>query len=241
MALVDRYAGGEQAQVVRELLALGESVWSQRWRDEARAVATEIVGRARANLQQSFGKLGALGYRFMSPGRALVTEPTPSNELDQFEVQFGRLPMLTRAWFESLGRIDFRQDRDQFRDPNSPLAGLGWNAFFVQSLSEARDKWLARVAEFGLQGEMASPYLLLGGAASNCDPKCQRLPSNSFDAPVYNDGNGDVYFYDELRALATDGGLPVLTLLSRGDSVPVGCRTPEFDAVQHLAHGLRPI
>src|SRR5690606_31341968 len=131
------YQSGAYEQVYRELLALGPAVRNEPALSEARAVATEMMQRARHNVELIISRLRQLGYAFEEEQpreppdfnrsfqsviqQAQYPPPSPSPawqppdadllaELDAFEAQVGPLPLVLRAWYEQVGILDLCGD-----------------------------------------------------------------------------------------------------------------------------------
>ena len=62
--LLERYQNGEQREVWRDLVVLGERVRDAEYFDDAQAIAAETMRRARQNVESIITKLEKLGYEF---------------------------------------------------------------------------------------------------------------------------------------------------------------------------------
>ena len=60
---LDRYLGGEHEAVWAELLAQGERVRAEPLASDALAVAREMMGRVRTNLELHIPRLAAINYQ----------------------------------------------------------------------------------------------------------------------------------------------------------------------------------
>lgn len=111
MTYLERYQAGEYEAVWAELLRLGDAVRQDPLYSDALAVAQETMRRVRHNVERLHRRLLALDYRFVEPRRALVPPQADIyDKLARFEAEFGTLPLSLRAWFEWVGRVDFRGD-----------------------------------------------------------------------------------------------------------------------------------
>ena len=63
---LDRYRAGEHAAVWEDLISLGPAVRHELYLDDATAVATETMKRARHNVDLLIQRLKAMGYRFLT-------------------------------------------------------------------------------------------------------------------------------------------------------------------------------
>lgn len=107
-SFLERYQGGEHAQVWRELVGLGEAVFEEPLRADALAVAEETMRRARRNVELVTSRLRELGYRFLQPEEAFVPpDPGLGVAADAFEAEVGRLPLSLRAWIDHVGTVNW--------------------------------------------------------------------------------------------------------------------------------------
>lgn len=222
--LKTRYVSGD-CQSVRD--ALRESIDADAAPAEvaiATAVADEFVSRSVANLSRLYDALISIGYEFSNHSNALVLHNFSSDSsVVDFEKQMGRMPLIASRWYRRIKSVDFTQNYKQLTDRQSPLVGLGWNVLFiVQSLEQAIEHWAKhcrqceeddrhRAAAGHLPHGPPSHRLLIGGSASNCECKGFDLPSFRFDDVLYNDGDGDRYFGDEIAGGFLYSGFPVLS------------------------------
>jgi len=233
----ERYCKGEHEAVCRELIALGSQIREEPILSDALAVAHEIVRRARVNLHILHRRLMDMGYEFEDPRNALVDAGTEAIELVRTsQAKLGTFPLLLQVWYENIASVDFTQASKQRHcaDREPPAApdifGLGSHPVLVfQRIDDCWETWQenrnqyfqTRANIIKLHGddvcwpESYAPYLTTGEFAGNCEPKGVRLPDYAFDAVLYNEGDGDVYFLDELRLAFQWGGFPFwrLTLL----------------------------
>lgn len=114
---IDRYRAGEHEQVWRELCALGDAVRTEPLLSDAMAVARETAARARHNIELLAPRLETLGYQFglyekanPVPDYAGPLVPPPADiatRIDQLEGITGSFPLFLRAWYETVGVVDF--------------------------------------------------------------------------------------------------------------------------------------
>ncbi len=216
-----RYRMGERKAVWGELLSLGATALAEPLLSDARAVAEEIVDRAHHNLRLLRDRLIALGYRFERPEEVIVdaAERDRAAVID-LELSMGTLPLIVRTWYQRIASVDFRQHPDQlfYRQTLSadcadlPVVGLGLHVPLVflriERCLELRDQMIARCAASQVPSRSFEKFFPVGGYASNCDPKGLALPSQGIDGTLYNDGDGNICFVDELRKAFCSGGFP---------------------------------
>jgi hypothetical protein len=225
----DRYQAGQRVTVWRELIALGEAVREEPLLSGATAVCEEIVRRARNNLHMLHQRLLDLGYEFAEPEAALkdATDDAPA-KIDEFEKEFGTIPLVARLWYTTFDSVNFCQADSQraylkggFPPSGPDIYGLGSHpVLYFQSLARSREQFKRLKAEnerFAREARgLGHDYhptdfgssLFLGRWASNCDPKGFALPCTGVDGVIFNDGSGDTYFVDELRNAFHWGGFP---------------------------------
>jgi hypothetical protein len=225
----DRYQAGQHIAVWRELTAFGEAIRHEPLLSEATTVCKEIVRRARINLRTLHRRLLDLGYEFAEPEAALkdAADDAPS-KLDEFENEFGIIPIIARLWYLTFDSVNFCQadhQRAYLKNGFPPLGpdiyGLGSHpVLYFQSLERSRGQFKALKAEHDDYAKEArelghksyptefGSHLFLGGWASNCDPKGFALPCTGIDGVIFNDGGSDTYFVDELRKAFQWGGFP---------------------------------
>jgi hypothetical protein len=117
-----RYLAGEYEQVWADLMALGEQVREEPLHADALAVAHETMRRVRANLEALIPRLQRLGYKFgldwLEPdAQTSVKHPSPppftapgpdvQEQLAELERLADGIPLSIRAWYETIGAVDF--------------------------------------------------------------------------------------------------------------------------------------
>src|SRR5579871_4181791 len=73
---LERYRSGEYEQVWSELVALGDGIRDATLYSDASAVAAELMGRVKANIETVIARLRTLNYRFAHPAN-LYSPPAP--------------------------------------------------------------------------------------------------------------------------------------------------------------------
>lgn len=114
--LLERYKAGECEQVWQELKNLGE-INEQSVKDEALAVVREMMKRVKYNFKAIANNLVKLGFEFEEPDKVLV--PAKANAcdfLDEFEQQWGKLPLSVRAWYESIYSVKLSPSKKLSKD-----------------------------------------------------------------------------------------------------------------------------
>ncbi len=200
-------------------------------RSEAISVCEEIVRRAQLNLRILHARLLELGYEFADPENSLVDAPPNAEaDIETVERELGMLPLIARKWYATLASVNFCQSEKQrvfwqeVHPPAGPdIFGLGSHPVLIfQSLSSCRQQlqqmtierqehvrqMKEKVLERPYETNRVGHFLPLGGCASNCEPKGFWLPCEAVDGVIYDDGDGDTYFVDELRLAFRWGGFP---------------------------------
>lgn len=107
-SFLERYRSGEREQVWRELVALGAAVRQASHRDDAAAVARETMERVRRNAELVTARLREIGYAFAYPDQALVPpDERMRARLDRLERDGGTLPLSLRAFYETVGSVNW--------------------------------------------------------------------------------------------------------------------------------------
>lgn len=109
MTLLERYRSGEHEDVWNDMISLGESVRSRRYRGDAEAVARETMRRARRNVEMLIPRLDAMGYRFHSnPPFSPPTRKTADRIRRLEKLLSGRLPLSLAAWWQEVGAVSLQ-------------------------------------------------------------------------------------------------------------------------------------
>jgi hypothetical protein len=231
LGFFERYQASAYVPVWRELIARGSEVRDEPLRSEALSVCEEIVRLAQLNIRTLHARLLKLGYEFADPENALVDAP-PNAEaaIESVERELGVLPLIARKWYSTLASVNFCQSEKQraywqaVRPPAGPdFFGLGSHPVLIfQSLTSCRQQLQEmaierqehvrqmneNVWEGPYETNKVRQFLPLGGWASNCEPKGFWLPGEAIDGVIYDDGDGDTFFVDELRLAFQWGGFP---------------------------------
>jgi hypothetical protein len=112
--LFERYVSGEQEEVWRDLVALGQNVRCDPHLVNAKAVAAETMKRTRHNFEQLKVKLDTLGFRFharrFGKEKPIIGTTTADTWdcLDRLEQRInGPLPISVRSFYEQLDGVCF--------------------------------------------------------------------------------------------------------------------------------------
>jgi hypothetical protein len=257
---LSRYLAGDRVAVWEELIALGDQVRVSPLLEDATAVVKETVTRAKQNIELLYGKLVAHGFQFADPDHAYVptwsgTEESTQEEIAKIERRLGVLPLLAKAWYESIESLDFSQAQAQYFGPAGPdINGLR-HGLVMWSLEKCWREYLF-LRDYGeqerlrleqddpeLAREMLSgpvePFLPTGGDASNCERIGYTLPCPGADGVLYDDGAGDKYLVHHLRHYFECGGFPMLTYYAAGKPMLPGYGKPNWEKLlPHLRDGL---
>lgn len=186
MSYIQRYEQGRHQQVWEELVTQGSLIYDEPLLAEARAVAQLMMRRAQHNVEHLVERLQAMGYRFTQPP---LRPPDPAllRQLDTIEQQHGRLPLVVRVWFETVGQVSFLGFHPTLSDPSSP------------HITDPVEICLKDIYTDTSQGR-SHAFLALGedscvkrGEMCEGGPMSVVLPSPTFDAPFYG---GDTWAED---------------------------------------------
>lgn len=247
---LERYLAGDHDGVWAELTGLGPAVREQHVLADARAVAVEMMRRARVNVETLLGRLRELEYHFANPDSPW-RQPAPDTValLDDLEARFGPLPLAVRAWYEQVGEVDFTGAHPQLSQYHGldwdgsenlgcysdPLAA-GWRAPLERGLVSFYINYGDWDEMERMERENPPPYGLDFGMSainkanhSGAGSVQLMLPNPGFDAPLI-DWDADwmgVFFVPYLRTCFAWGGFPGFRNL------------PERDRPQELLAWLR--
>lgn len=223
--LLERYVAGEHAAVWQDLVALGDAVRKRLVRAEAVAVAKETMRRVRANLLTIVQRMRDRGFDFDEPDKAFVpASPDAVHRLDEFEHQWGILPLSVRAWYEVIDSINLHASQLIPAKAKSSRKGvLRWHLYglvfhslqdslagALQSWERFRDVWPEMTdwekethLKYGGIDPTQSPttvcFLRTGMSANNCEAMGFPVGGLGADGVMFNDGGGDRYFVEFLR------------------------------------------
>ncbi len=261
---LERYLAGERRDVWAELVGLGPAVREEGIYADARAVADEMMGRARENVSRLVERLRELGYRFAYPDRVWVPpDAERTAALDALERRIGPLPVVVRAWLEVVGSVNFLGAHPKL----SLYRGLEWSEsdavvpygdpLLIETSVGDEDGapplpfYISRAASFEEMDQMEAnpspPYGLEFGAdpitkanESGSGPIFVMVPNPCFDAPILDSAEwGGTFFVPYLRACFMWGGFPGL----RGGWYPGQTWAPSDSKseVEYLTVGLLPL
>lgn len=134
MSYIERYVAGQFEEVWEELVALGPDVLEEPLYQDALAVAREMMGRVRRNIEQLIPRLIEIGYAFGYDHliREMLRKPLrPSRWEDYLRARawVGAQPPIfmpaqmreeMRLEVEELGLADLANDLDMVSDQNTP-------------------------------------------------------------------------------------------------------------------------
>jgi hypothetical protein len=262
-SFLERYRAGECEAVWQTLVASGDAVQREPLRSQAWAVAQELVSRTIGNLRIIHAFLVELGYEFREPDNVitLATDQTLDG-LAEIEHQLGQVPMVLRAWWNHIDKVDFSQSEQQRQSEVGPHSdGLVPNPSLHilppekslelsteravrtkehnESVAEAlaADPSLREMVQFS---ELDERFLALGPCASNNDLKGFHLPCSGIDDRYYNAGGGDVSFVADLRLTFAMGGLSFVYIGPR-TSVAITPKQRREEIIAALVPKLMPI
>lgn len=142
--LLDRYLAGEHVPVYAELAALGPAVHDDPYREQADAVAAELMRRVRRNAELLSERWREAGWEFgydwagdwaqrdveRAPAHLGVPEPDAAERLDRVERRLGPVPLVLRAFMTQVGSVNFvgyPSVPDELHDASDEqLLAAGW-------------------------------------------------------------------------------------------------------------------
>jgi hypothetical protein len=155
-------------------------------------------------LELIHGRLLALGYRFADPGQAFrLPDANDAALLKMIEAECGPLPLVMRAWYESIGSVDFEQEEGQLTEQDGTgLTGFGFlKPLAVRGLDYGwKNRQQREDADTGAQ----LVFFPTGECASNNEPRGFAAPRLGADDDEY-DGEGDG-FVSHIRHALQQGG-----------------------------------
>ncbi|WIG60783.1 MAG: hypothetical protein OJF49_003531 [Ktedonobacterales bacterium] len=229
---LERYLAGERERVWAELLALGARVRDEPVYSDALAVARETMRRARHNIEVLIPRLEEIGYYFgygwlendersFANWQPPVFGPPKPHVLDriiELETLIGPLPLSLRAWYETVGAVNFvgaapeQWHVDERADPlyiypiEEALAEYAeWKTVHTAWAAgdEANDPGPFRVP---IAPDFCHKYNISGGMWYHIV-----LPNPAMDAPLQAERHA-VTFVKYLRICFHWGGLPGLDI-----------------------------
>jgi hypothetical protein len=117
---LEHYRAGRQAEVWAELVALGAAVQDEPVRAHAEAVARETMTRARANVETLAVRLREAAYEFRAETPHVLPNDALREHVAAVESRAGPLPLSLRAFYETVGTVDFTQSLDQLVQWHTP-------------------------------------------------------------------------------------------------------------------------
>jgi len=205
---LQRYLEGSCEQVWTDLLTAGATLrdYPEAW-EEAREIVTEMMKRARHNVELLHDRLPALGYRF-TPMEEVYVPPGPNiaAELDELEGSIGRLPLALRAFLEIVGAVDLCGEPSEWQHPYpDPLVVYAPLDYILSELADRTAQGQVTL-ETPFRVEFAPDYLhkanISGGA-----PLGIEVPNAAVDGLVL----GDIHqttFVNYLRIAFRSAGFP---------------------------------
>jgi len=221
MSLLQRYLEpGQQLAVYYEILELGDAVSKEPVRVEALEVARESVRRVYHNLRLLQARLTEAGYVFVRNAPLVAAADDSVQQLERLEEPLGPLPLVLRAWFETIAEVDLRGSLADWSDPGpfratSPLQGIVEEAvpytdpLCVGPLNDLVEQANGRMAElaelepdegllFAFAGDVVAKQEASGGIYGLL------LPCSDFDTDV--EVHRPTTFLDYLRESLAWGG-----------------------------------
>jgi hypothetical protein len=244
---LSRYERGEREAVWRALVDLGEGVRDDAVVDDARAVAAATMKRAHQNVQELEARLKAAGYIFVAKSPHAKPALRVKKTLDGLEGDGGILPLSLRAFYETVGSVDFRGTHPDWALPAYLPKGAarpeaGPQAWLTDPLvveapangAQELEMWLSDpvaqeesddVFTLAISPDDLHKANISGGAAYEL-----AIPNEGADFELEN-APGNPLFVDYLKLCFAHGGLPGFAKL---DDAPK-------EWIAALAKGLLPL
>ncbi len=213
----------ENLRVWAELTSLGAAIRQEPLYSEAVAVARETMLRARQNVATLVDRLKSIGYRFAEPEAAW--SPPDADliaRLDQLERRYGALPLSVRAWYETVGTVNFTGSHPRLNhyhsldEPGSKPWLIYPDPLVIDAFPDALEPfYLNLVGEDSAEGPVGPPYSLELAAdavtkanQSGGGPTAVMIPNPAMDAPLISDQWAGTLFINYLRTCFEWGGFP---------------------------------
>jgi hypothetical protein len=227
---LERYLAGQHERVWREIVALGDVVREEPARADAEAVAREMMGRVRRNIERLVPRLRERGYGFTNADPLTTPDKNVAGYLAAME-EWGPLPMALRIFWEIVGEVslegalpDGAEELGQTQSPLSPLTVAGPLPSF--------DEWME-----AYEAEEPAAYLVicsdpegilgtftLPGPCLSADTELLMEEQDVLPGPF-----GPMLFVDYLRLSLANGGFP---------SFAYG--NPDTQIIESLTEGFEP-
>lgn len=125
MTLYDRYISGQTEQVYQDILALGQTAFSQPYLSDIDRVLTETFQRVSYNLDIIYDELKSINYLFKTDFKhnfeRPLHKPLPDtgillNKLDKAVKSFGFVPLSLKYFYKIVGSVNFVWDYETSDD-----------------------------------------------------------------------------------------------------------------------------
>ncbi len=263
---LERYRNGDYQQVWTDLQALGPQVSEGALYEEAMAVARETMARARQNIGTIFERLQSLGYIFTWPERVFeLPSASITAKIAELEQLVGPIPLSLRAWYESVGMVDFDGIHPILSPPDAivssedePTLPPRWvysDPLVIYPIDRLLEEYEYRKLRLNLYdyGTMppktfpldVSPGAIMKAGQAEGKPYHIRVPNPAADAPLEGEWH-ETTFVDYLRTCFRCGGFPGFDIEGfaqeyRDYIVQNLGEQPPPDLLSTLADGLLPI
>lgn len=241
--LFDLYEPQAAKMVWTHLVSYGNAVRNQPIYDDARAVAQAMMARARRNIELLIPRLQTIGYQFAFPDSIWVPPgPATLQWLDDFEQQYGQLPLVVRAWLEVVGKVNLMGSHPKLNtyadfDEHIPLNQL-WHSDPLVVLSDfLNPNWSLEADDHAdVYTIEVAPDAIFKAGESGSDALSIRIPNLAFDAPLIDPTSywTGTFFVPHLQACFEWGGFPGLR------DYPEAVATAKAELV-FLKQGLLPL
>ena len=239
---IERYLKGEHERVWDELYALGEAIQQDPFYNDAVAVTSETMLRARKNIEWITSRLYALKYTFgiYPDGNTKIpgyTQPhhTPKAHIDQEISDFerledvGKLPLSLKLFWQIVGDVDWMGYHPVWPAYSDPLV-----VYPIEVAKIDYKDWRYAVdegyVEAGRLGIGIAPDYFHKDNISGGAPYTIFVPNPAIDGVLEYEGH-QTTFVNYLRICFTHGGFPGV----HEDGGDIS------EVMVHLSEGLLPI
>jgi hypothetical protein len=208
---LERYLAGEHEPVWREIVALGAAVRKEPALTDAEAVAREMMGRVRRNIERLIPRLRERGYVFANAEPLTGPEENVAGYLAAME-EWGPLPLALRVFWEIVGEVsldgaypDGADELGQTQSPLSPLTVAGPLASFDEWMEAFEEEEPAAYLVICSDPEGVLGAFTLPGPCWPADTELLQEKQDVLQGPY-----GSLLFIDYLRLALEYGGFPSL-------------------------------
>jgi hypothetical protein len=221
-SFTERYRQGDHRQVWDELVSLGDRVRLEPVLSDALTVATETMVSVRKNIEILVERLGSAGYEFDNPHLVLEDPPHDvATKIAEIEDRVGVLPLSLRAFYETVGGVDFRGEHTEWQGCEYPdplvVFSIETAIYELQEWEQSREEYESVFGSF--RAPIAPHYVTKEGAAGGAWYGIA-IPNAAADAVLLEEWH-NALFVDYLRTCFQWAGFPRLARLRSAITWPI--------------------